>query len=141
MNQVLRILLPFLVSLFQVITAALALGMIPALWCIAVRRNYGMLARWTVFFLIIATAAAYGLPMAMSALRDSIDEGAFKTGGVYFAYFVGILLTFFLLPEPMRIAKHRLRQPRGNSRDERAEGAVRVRRVRRRRSRSGSGAE
>jgi hypothetical protein len=141
MNQVLRILLPFLISLFQVITVAVALGMIPALWCIAARRNYRMLACWTLFFLIVATAAAYGLPRAMSALRASIDEGAFKTGGMYFGYFVGSLLTFYLLPEPMRIARNRLRQTHGHSRDEPAEGAVRVRRVRRRRSRSGTGAD
>ena len=32
MNQVLRILLPFLIALFQVITAALALGMIVAMY-------------------------------------------------------------------------------------------------------------
>lgn len=106
------ILVPFLISFFQMITAALAIGIIPALWSIASRKHWMMFTRWSIFFIIILAAAAYGLPKAMHAWRTWVTEPAFKKGGMYFAYFVGLLLAFFIIPEPKRIARERMRHER-----------------------------
>jgi len=141
LDQLPRILTPFIIALFQIFTAALTLGMIPALWHIARRKQYAMLVRWSVFFLLVAAAAGYGLPKAMIEWRAWVTEPAFKRTGMYIGYFVGVLFAFFIIPEPRRLAHLRLRHRRGSHHEAPAETEVRVRRVRRRRSRSGHSAE
>lgn len=105
------ILVPFLIAFFQVITAALAIGLIPALWNIGSRKHWMMFTRWSIFF-IIFVAAAFGLHTAMTSWRTWVTEPAFKKSGMYFAYFVGLLLAFFIIPEPKRIARERMRHER-----------------------------
>ncbi len=141
LDQLPPILIPFLISIFQVITGAMTLGMIPALWCIAARKHYKMLVRWSIFFLLVGTAAVYGLPKAMIEWREWVTEPRFRKAGMYFAYFVGVFLIFFILPEPKRIATNKLKHWRSSRHGDAGEKPVRVRRVKRRRSRSSHSTE
>ena len=106
-----RIIIPFLTAFLQVFASALALGLLPALWLFARGRRYGMLWRWGIFTLICIVAAVYALPKAHHAWKDYVRLG-FKPVAMWMGYFVSILFAPMLIPEPLRLAKRRIRQER-----------------------------
>lgn len=106
-----RIVIPFLTALLQVLAPALALGMLPALWIIGKRRLYGMLWRWGIFTLICVVAAVYALPLAHRAWKGYALLG-FKPVAMWLGYFVSILFAPMLIPEPLRLARRRIRHER-----------------------------
>jgi hypothetical protein len=109
--------LPFLIALLHVMTAATAVGMIPALYEIGKRRRLLMFLRWLLAFVLLAAAAAYGLPLLMDIARDWTGARKWKEGARYFAWAIGFFSIFFLIPEPRRIALGRMKvdRPRSSS--------------------------
>ena len=105
------ILVPFLVAFFQVVTSALAIGLLPALWMFARRGHYGLVWRWGLFTLFCIAAAVYGLPLAQAAWKAYVVKG-FKDVAMWMGYFVSILFAPMLIPEPLRLARRRLRHER-----------------------------
>lgn len=112
MHELPLIAAPFILAFLQMVSAALVLGLIPALWEIARRRHRMMFTRWMLFFIIVLVAAVYGLPKMTSMWRTYAGESGFKKGSMYFAYFVGLFAASFIVPEPRRIALKRLRVER-----------------------------
>lgn len=106
-----RILIPFLTAFLQVFTSALALGLLPALGVFARRRQYGLLWRWGIFTFVCIVAAVYALPLAHRAWKAYTPLG-FKPVAMWMGYFVSILFAPMLLPEPLRIARRRVREER-----------------------------
>jgi hypothetical protein len=113
-----RIVLPFLIAFLQMITGALSLGFIPALCVIGARKEHRMLFFWIIFWLCCIAAVTYGLPKAMHLWKDHAQAG-FKYPSMYMGYFVGLFAAFFLMPEPLRQARDRLRNDRYRPRPQR----------------------
>ena len=111
LDQLPLIMVPFLIAFFQVLLSVLALGLLPALWIFARRGHYGLLWRWTVFTLICIAAAAYGLPEAHDAWKTYTVKG-FKDVAMWMGYFASALFAPMVLPEPLRLARRRLRHER-----------------------------
>lgn len=111
LDQLPLIAIPFLIAFFQVGASALALGMIPALWLFAWRRYYGLLWRWGLFALFCIALAVYGLPKINEAWKDYTLKG-FNVVAMWMGYFASALFAPMLLPEPLRLARRRLRHER-----------------------------
>jgi len=108
MADLLSIIVPFLTAFLQVFASALALGLLPALGLFARRRLYGLLWRWGILILICVAAAVYALPIAHQAWKDHVLLN-FKPVAMWMGYFVSILFAPMLIPEPLRIARRRVR--------------------------------
>jgi hypothetical protein len=112
-----RIIVPVLLALLQVFTAALSLGLMPALWILWRRRCYGLLWRWGVFTLVCLALAVYVLPRAHESwwwwvTIQGTAPSAFKWVALWLGYFVGVLFAPMIIPEPLRIARRRMHQER-----------------------------
>jgi len=127
-----RIFIPFATAFLNVLAVALAIGMLPALWVLVRGRQWGLLWRWAIVTAIFVTAAVYGLPQAHIAWKNYKPQ-TFKPVAMYMGYFVGLLFVPMLLPEPLRIARHRIR----TEAERPDEPERRVRRVRRKRRKEG----
>lgn len=99
-------------ALFQVLTAALAIGMLPALWVIARRQHYGLLLRWGIVAAICVVAAVYGLPKAHVAWKTHVTDKGFKTVAMVMGYVAGIFFVPMLIWDPRNWALRRLRHER-----------------------------
>ena len=117
MIDVLRVAVPFLIALLQVLCISLALGLIPALWMIGRQHHYRMLCRWGVFALVCIGLAAYGMPKAHASWKFWVTvQGAaprfFKDAAMWLGYFVSVLFAPMVFPEPLRLARKRMRHDR-----------------------------
>jgi hypothetical protein len=125
-DQLLPITIPFLTAFLNVVTVALGIGMLPALW-ILLRAGHSMrLLRWALVTAAVITAAVYGLPLAHVAWKTSFPL-KFKPVAMYLGYFIGLLFAPMALAEPLRIVRLSLR----NAPPEQPE--MKVRRVRHKR--------
>ena len=111
LDQLLNILVPFLIGFFQVLTAALALGLLPALWLFRTRRHFSLLWRWGLVTLVCVAAAAYGVPKAHDAWKIHTGVG-FQKVALWMGYFVSAIFAPMVMPEPLRIARRRIRHER-----------------------------
>ncbi len=111
LDQIPYIVVPFLISFFQVLTSAFALGFIPALWLFRTRRHFNLLWRWSVVMLVCIAAAAYGLPAAQEAWKAHTGV-AFKKIPLWMGYFISVLFAPMVIPEPLRLARKRIRNER-----------------------------
>lgn len=130
-----RAILTFLICFGQVVAVALAAGYLPALWTIAKKKRYRMLGFWTVAWLFVVAAAAYGIPLAMHTWRSYLElaPGRFKPVPMFLGYGIGLMGACFFFPEPMRIARNRLRPDKeGREEDEGGKERRRKRRKKRR---------
>lgn len=128
MHELPRIFIPFMTALLQVVTAALSIGLLPALWVIASRRHYGLLVRWGIVAVICIVAATYGLPKAHVAWKTYVTAKGFKTVAMIMGYVAGALLVPMLIWDPRNWALRRLRHERPQG--EQGEGERRKRRKR-----------
>jgi len=110
-----HIIIPFMTAFLKVAAAALAIGMLPALWIIARQRYYGLLWRWGIVTILLIAATLYGLPMAHVAWKKYARKN-FKPVAMYMGYFVSVLFAPMLLPEPLRLARRRLERPQERAR-------------------------
>jgi hypothetical protein len=128
-----RIIIPFLTAFLNVLTAALSIGMLPALWILAREKRFGRLWLWLLITAVFVTAAVYALPLAHEAWKEFALKG-FKPVAMYMGYFVGLLFVPMLLPEPLRVAQRIIRNVRNERPKERER---RVRRLRHKRRKEG----
>ena len=102
---------PFLMAFLQVISCALAIGMMPALWLFWSRRHFGLLWRWGIVALIVIVSAAYGLTVALAAWKEHFVV-SYKPVTAWMGYFVSVLFAPMAFPEPLRRARRRIRHER-----------------------------
>ena len=111
LEQVAYMSVPFLMAFLLVIMCGLALGMMPALWLFWSRRHYGILWKWGIVALFFIAAGAYGLPVALSEWKAHFVM-TYKPVTAWMGYFVSVLFAPMAIPEPLRMARRRIRQER-----------------------------
>ncbi len=110
MAEILRYIVPFFTALFQIVVSALAIGMFPALWVLARARKWRMLVNWTLVTIVAVTAAVYGLPLAHVSWEEYAP--VFSTVSMWIGYGLPILFVPMIIPEPLHVAKRRVRKSR-----------------------------
>jgi hypothetical protein len=126
-----RFSVPFLIAVAHVLTAALAIGILPALWILFRGRRWGLVIKWGFVAAVCLTAAVYALPLASREWKKAAEKGnGYRFTGVLVGYAITALFAPMIIPEPLRIAKRRLR----NKDRERGEDKKSRRRRRKRRS-------
>ena len=58
-------------SMFQVLTGALALGLLPALWILIRGQRWRLVIKWSFATVVCIAAAAYALPLALQAWKEA----------------------------------------------------------------------
>lgn len=111
LEQVAYMSVPFLMAFLLVITCGLALGMMPALWLFWSRQHYGLLWRWGIVALLFGAVGAYFLPVALAAWKAHFVV-SYKPVTAWMGYFVSVLFAPMAIPEPLRMARRRIRQER-----------------------------
>ena len=66
-----RVIIPFLIAISQILTAALGIGLLPALWILIRGGRWGTVLVWGITAGVCLTAAIYGLPLALQRYKES----------------------------------------------------------------------
>src|SRR6478736_1291945 len=107
-----RFIVPFLIAVFQVLTAALALGILPALWVLFRERRWGRFLKWSLLAALCLTALFYGLPLANEAWKNYTSKGSYRYSAMWIGFAITGLFAPMIIPEPLRIARRRARKDR-----------------------------
>jgi hypothetical protein len=107
-----RFIVPFFIAVFQVLTAALAIGMLPALWILFRERRWITFLKWGLITAFCVTALVYALPLALREWKDYVHASGFRYSSMWMGYAITALFAPMLIPEPFRIARRRVRKDR-----------------------------
>jgi hypothetical protein len=116
--EVKRFIIPFFTAMFQVLTSALAIGMLPALWILIRGHRWGMVLKWGFVLVLALTAAVWALPLAHQEWKEYALKG-FRYSAMWLGYSITGLFAPMIIPEPLRIAKRRLRKDRPEEKNRR----------------------
>jgi hypothetical protein len=123
-----RFIIPFLIALSQILTAALGIGLLPALWILIRGGRWGTVLVWGITAAACLTAAIYALPLALQTWKEAAIAGnGWRVSGLFVGYGITALFAPMIIPEPLRIARRLLRRERRDRPEEK------VRRKRRKR--------
>jgi hypothetical protein len=124
-----RFIVPFLIVMFQVLTGALALGLLPALWILIRGQRWRLVIKWSFAAVVCIAAAAYALPLALQAWKEAaLKNHGWRNTGMLVGYGIALLFAPMIIPEPLRAARRRLRN---ETRDRSSDKVRRKRRKRR----------
>jgi hypothetical protein len=100
---------PFLIAVFQMLFAALAIGMLPGLWVVIRSGRWGMILKWTIVTAIAVMASVYALPLALHEWKAAATT-RFHSNSLWMGYLLTLLFVPMIIPEPLRMARRRTRK-------------------------------